>query len=61
MKSLSLLLITVLVISSMQSGILVSSHLLKSSILYVGGSGEGNFSSIMDAVEDDVDGDSFLV
>ena len=61
MKSLYYFLIGFLVFSSMQNSIIVSSQSLKSSILYVGGSGEGNFSSIMEAVDTAIDGDIILV
>lgn len=61
MKSLVCLLICFLVFSSIQSSVLVFSQPLNSSILYVGGTGEGNYSSIMDAVDVAVDGDLILV
>lgn len=61
MKSLVCVLICILVFSNFQSGSELSSQSLMSSILYVGGSGEGNFSSIMDAVDAAVDGDNILV
>ncbi len=61
MKSLIFLLISILIFSTIQSGVEVSSQQLVPSMLYVGGSGEGNFSSIMDAVDVAVYGDHILV
>jgi len=61
MKCLVYILIGILFFSTIQSGVELSSQSLMSSILYVGGSGEGNFSSIMDAVDAAVDGDYILV
>ena len=61
MKSLVFLLISFLVFSSVQGSVLPLSQPMKSSILYVGGSGEGNFSFIMNAVEAAVNGDCILV
>jgi parallel beta-helix repeat protein len=47
------------------SGIQINNQTIKSSgrgdILYVGGSGEGNYTSIQDAIDDAVDGDTVFV
>ena len=61
MKSLIFLLISILIFSTIQSDVEVSSQQLASSTLYVGGSGDGNFSSIMDAVDAAFYGDHILV
>jgi hypothetical protein len=47
------------------SGIQINNQIIKSSgrgdILYVGGSGEGNYSTIQDAVDNASDGDTVFV
>jgi len=61
MKSLVFIIICLIIFSSNQIGIEISSQKLLPSTLYVGGLGEGNYSSIMDAINAAFDGDYILV
>jgi|GEM_PF-4222356 len=61
MKSLVCILIGFLILTSIQSAVPLPSQQTSSSVLYVGGSGQGNFSSISEALESALNGDTIFV
>ncbi len=61
MKSLVCILIGFLIFVSIQSAVPLSSQPTNSSVLYVGGSGQGNFSSVSEALESALNGSTIFV
>ena len=60
-KNISIFLIIIFLLTTININNKVESNQIKSNILYVGGDGSGNYSKIQDAINDSKDGDQIYV